>query len=345
MKAICPYSGIIYTTQAFSFSSLKTVAPHPAFSASIEQLRSLLPDYAAGSMSDTDKRLLFLALLKRTELVEFKHPASPNNATIAANIIPLLNTLEWGNRTSPIFKTPRFSITKENCHINNIRHWINAWHESKFSYYNGQQAIQHRDALKLREDALWKLINDGLRRTSDYARQLGKWAIDSTFTEKEEKITVTYKDIKTKKTVTTSLREYWIMLFTLKDNLDILNTHTPDLEEMYHFFEEAFADNLTAVPLTILRHVSDILTKNKRGWDQYFGMTDEPGEEELTAVMEGKTVFTVVSTMNTAAEAAAKMQKMIDETPAGEPFPHQFSSRIEYLQAHARWILKKRATS
>lgn len=347
MKAICPISGIKYSTAAFSFTSMTTVSQHPIFSASLEQLRNMLPSYTGGEMSDTDKRLFFLALLKRTGLVEFRHYAAPSNTVIAANILALLRTLDWDNRTNPVFRTPRYVVNAANHKLENIRHWINAWYETKLGFYSGQALIQQRDILKNREEALWKLIDSGLRRTQDYAKQLGKFAIDSTFTEKEEALIIDYQETKAPyKQVRGPLRDYWLSLFCLKNSLDILNTRTADLQEMYEFFEEKFKDNLTTVTITILRHISDICDKNKRGWDAFFGtQEDEIEEHDLTAVMDGAKAFIVVSTKPTPSKEEELRQQLIDNTPEEEPKPHMFVRRVEYLQAHARWVLKMRAVS
>jgi len=150
MKARCPYSGVVYTTSATianipeqSFSDIFVAAPHPIFYLSQKKLTGIAAGMLKTTPSQIEAKLLSLALLKSTGLVEFHQAGEPNYSTSVNIITGILDVLplidmykriedknylyldsddsEYDNKS---IRIPRFSINKETSDLTSVSEWF-----------------------------------------------------------------------------------------------------------------------------------------------------------------------------------------------------------------------------
>ena len=101
MKAHCQYSGVPFTLLQFSNTKQKdpVICVHPIFYADTSFLLSLYETYERGEMSSlADQRLLFLALLNKTEQIDWTCTADPAPSTVAQNMKSLYHHICWLSR-------------------------------------------------------------------------------------------------------------------------------------------------------------------------------------------------------------------------------------------------------
>lgn len=318
MRVYCKFSAIEFDVTNFANSKIEAV--HPAFYAKQSFLLSRTGDWAAHKLNESERRILFLALLHSTDLVEFRCPATPSDSAVQLNMESLIRFIGWQSAiSSPRLVLPRFAISNETRTLPNIRHWLEAWWSAKEEFETGYITTSQLAKLRNREAALEKLIKNATKTVDDYSGLLAAWAMEATG-------------------VPQGLREYWTELFRLK-NIDIYNAHTVDLEELVEHMEENLEHGSIYAHAT-LKHVKTLLAKNKVGLNFGLGIPSEELEKLDLMEMDAnpfKIVEDSLETYNT--------QRAIDAAPSEEPSMRDFAgNRVKYLQARARWNLAQKAT-
>lgn len=159
---ICAISSIPFKCSHLPITLSNREYSHPIFALDQKQLFPLYKKYTAGELTDIDSYLLFLALLKSTDKVEFVVPAQITTSTpriVANNISQLINVI-WSSNAiyNPRFKQPRFFMRKDNCNLDNINIWIHAWRDNIEDFKSGLSAQEEREKLRHVEDKLSKII-------------------------------------------------------------------------------------------------------------------------------------------------------------------------------------------
>jgi hypothetical protein len=311
MKVHCQYSGIVYDITGFGSTQLTYV--HPIFAAEPRWLLSRMGAWAAQKFTEEESKLLFLALLHSTELIEFRHAAQPENSTVQMNMETLSRFVGWMCGLSrPSMVLPKFVIQRDNRSLNNVRYWIQLWQDARTAFESGY-TTQH-DARKLRdkEAALERLIRNAGKSVEDYAGLLATWAFQATSVPK-------------------ALQDYWRSLFCLK-GVAVYNARAADLEEMLDHMEECLEHGSIYSHAT-LAHLRTLVKKNKAGLNYGLGITDEEFallEDSPFRIVEGS-----VEEHNRDIVAAS--------APIEEPNAKDYPSRVAYLRAKAAWQLASRA--
>lgn len=317
MRVYCKYSGIEYEVP--NFAKLKLEGVHPLFYATTKQLLSRTTDWAAGRLNEQERRILFLAILHSTDLVEFRATAQPGDNIVQLNMESLIRFVGWQNAVSnPAIAFPRFVISHDTKDLSNFKHWMTAWYDAKKDFEDGYKSYAQGTKLRNREVALERLIKNAQKETSDYSRLLAMWAMDAA-------------------NVPQSLHEYWTELFQLK-GLQIYQARPADLDEVKEHMEE-YLEHGSIYANATLRHVRILCAKNKAGLNYGLGIPDEELEKlDLQSISDSP--YTIVEdevmTYNTKLGAAG--------APTEEPNPTAFPSRLAYLRAKAAWTLACKAT-
>lgn len=135
---------------------------HPIFSLPQKKLLGLYSVYNKGELSDIDSYLLFLALLKSTEAVQFISPAIITESTvsiIAKNLGSLVQVIwETNAIVAPSFKQPKFYLRSDTATLDNISVWIAAWRSNIEEFKQGIIYQSQHEALVEVEKRLTKLI-------------------------------------------------------------------------------------------------------------------------------------------------------------------------------------------
>lgn len=311
MRIWCRYSGIEFTTG--DFKNIKANGEHPLMLVPTRTLIARAGEWAKGALTEEETIILFVALLKSTDLVEFRTSAAADYATCQKYMEFTLRTIGWKEALGDeILKLPKFIINHSTRDLKNVHHWLATWEDIKEGWrnnYNRAQRAKHiLDKLASREEALARLIKSYTKKSSDYAWMLAKWAMEAADVPKQ-------------------LREYWTDLFKLKGQAIYL-ARLVDLEEMVEHME----DNLphgTIYAHATMKHIRDILTKNRAG-DFGLGIS---GTDSL-----GNTIQSPFRIIEDDIELQNKMRLMQD-APTEEPKRSDYSSLVEYLKAKASWTL------
>lgn len=312
MKVHCQYSGIDF--EVSYFSNLKLTYAHPIFTAAPKLLLSRVGDWAAGKLNESERRLLFLALLNTTELIEWRSVALPSDSIVQNNMEPLAKFVGWMiGITNPTVIFSRIAITSENRYCENAKYWIEAWIQEKRNFDEGYRDSSLASKQMRREEALERLIKNHSLKTEDYARLLAIWTWEAC-------------------NVPTALREIYTDIFTTK-NIKIYEIKTVDLEDMLSYME----DNLDAGSIfahASFKHVRLLLAKNRAGLAYGLGMQD--GEfDNLSFSILRDTPFIIQEDPL----GEHNMEQIAITAPAEEPVQEKYPSKLAFLRAKSAWQL------
>lgn len=311
MRVYCQYSGVEFDITGFGGTKLTYV--HPIFTAEPKWLLSRMGHWAAQKFTPEESKLLFLALLHATELVEFKATAHPDNNTVQMNMEPLARIMSWMigiNRVHLVM--PKFVVQPDNRKLTNVRYWIENWYDARKQFEDGYSKYLLGRKLADKEQALERLIKNSQRTTEDYAGLLATWALQASSAPK-------------------GLYDYWRELFCLK-GLKVYAAKAIDLQELLEHLEEHL-EHGSIFAASTLKHVRTLVQKNKAGLNYGLGITDE----DLEAI-EGSPFSIVEGTVE-----EHNMQVIAASAPEQEPKPLEYGSRIQYLRAKAAWELAQKA--
>lgn len=314
MRIWCRYSGVEFSTS--DFKNLKATGEHPLILVPTHTLLSKAGEWAAGGLTEKETVALFVALLKSTDLVDFKTTAAPSYETCQKYMEFLLRTIGWKETLSDqiFLKLPRFVINHSTKTLTNVHHWLATWEEIKSNWaQNVSRAYKAKDILdKLvrREEALARLIKSHTKKSSDYAWLLAKWAMLAGEVPK-------------------GLQEYWTDLFKLKGTAIYL-AKTVDLEELVEHMEENLPHG-TIYAYAVMKHLRTLLTKNRAG---DFGLGLD-GTDSL-----GNTIENPYSIVEESTETENR-RILIASAPEKEPKQEEYPDLVSYLRAKAAYILAK----
>ena len=216
MKVHCQYSGVDFDITGFGGTKLTYI--HPIFSAETKWLLSRMGNWAAQKFTEQESKLLFLALLHATELVEFRATAFPENNIVQLNMEPLARILAWMDGLSrKELVLPKFIVQHDNRRLQNVRYWIETWFEARKDYEDGYSKYLLDRKLADKEAALERLIRNSQRTTDDYAGLLATWALQASSAPK-------------------GIHDYWRELFLLK-GLKVYSARTVDIQELVDHLE------------------------------------------------------------------------------------------------------------
>lgn len=299
MKVTCQYSGVVYEVP--NFANLKLTSLHPVFHANIKQLLSRAGDWSVGRLTATESRLLFLALLRSSELVEFRTTALPAESTVAKNMEHLIRFISWSTGLSfPERILPRFAVTPETADLINVNHWLEAWETARAEFNAGYIPTSQLSKMRNREAALERLIKNSTKKVDDYSGMLASWAMDAA-------------------NVPQALREYWTQLMCLK-GVSIYSAKEVDLEELV----EHMLDNLdhgSIYSSKTLNRCKELLAKRKQGMLHGLGLE------------ENSDGFTIIEDSLEAHNRRITAAKAPAELPVEADYP----TKLAYLRAKAAW--------
>jgi len=252
MHITCRYSGVNFLCQGFG--KLKYTGQHPMMEVPVNRLISRARDWLKGDLDETERRILFVALLKATDCVEFRVPAIPSKQTIEANMELLLETVNWLQVIGNYVHLAKYRVTEHTYRLKNIGTWLDIWQDSK-RLWDGKTAEWHqRETLYRREEAFLKLIRSPLIDIRRYQKRLGQLATDAAGVPDDKK-------------------EYWVELFNLRDDEEIMNHPKVDFEEMLVWFQDHLKIGST-VTNKIFSIVYDLIKKREGGIEGLIGLED-----------------------------------------------------------------------
>jgi len=180
MKILCAYSSLTISCDHFPGFLSSREACHPIFHAPQKKLLSYLGKWAGSELTPVDSYLLFLSMLRSTDLVEFRVPATLTDKThsiVAQNMEMLAKTISKMNTIqNPSVIFPRVAITPDTKDLSNVSYWIDSWKQTYQDFLDGHISAHDSRKLILRESALERLIKNPHKPLSSYASQIADWA-------------------------------------------------------------------------------------------------------------------------------------------------------------------------
>ena len=279
----------------------------------------------------SEKRLLFLALLNSSGIIEWRSQAAPEDKTILQHFEYLAKTVSWlemysydyklSKRVGPAF--PKFVISPETKKLDNLKYWLQSWENARVEYETGSKRESLNQRILRRERALTKLINNSAKEPEQFAWLLAQWAADSTdFPETVQ--------VRTRKTVddsiqTLSLRDYWISILVNKNEYE---TDRTELEKLELFLVDNL-DHGSVYAFNVLKLVRSKMEKQQSG----LGLREIFTAEELQKINDSP--FTIV----TDTIEQENVLSIVSTAPSKEPARVNYVSNLEYLKDRAKWNL------
>jgi hypothetical protein len=329
MQILCAYSSISFSVEHFPASLTARESYHPVFDMPQKKLLSCLGKWSSAGLTTTDSYLLFLALLRSTDLVNFRVPAIRTEKTdsiIAQNMESLCRTvIKLNSVSNPAVCFPHYVISPETRTLDNVQYWIENWQDSYEAFIAGRiKDIEGREEwrkLNLREAALQRLIKNPHRPISSYASQIADWAsiagsfpstgtIPSPFSGQQ--ITIT---------------DYWKNLIELCANeTKLFSIPRDDLQELLDHCEEHIpvGSIYSNALFKIIRHAMD---RQK----SFLGLGD------LDIV---RSTYEILTSTDNVEEA--NLRASIQAAPIEEPRQEQYASKFEFLRAKLRYQMAKK---
>lgn len=187
MKVICPISGLEEYHGEFFKGERAISVPHPIFFLSDKQLFARARKYKQDLYSETERKLLFLALLHKTDLVEWEVPADPSPACVLRNLDQAFKLLIWFIEVnSGGWKLPKYRVTEHNRDLGNIGEFFSQIYEARQEWDAPNRRRLLDNLLERREMLLWRKMNSS-KKTPSYYKQLASWALDASEAPKHAK--------------------------------------------------------------------------------------------------------------------------------------------------------------
>ena len=325
MKVICAKTNIAYTTSGYSNFVIRST--HPLFSASYETLLEVAKSWRRGELSEGERRVLFVALLDSTRLLDWECAATPAPDTVQKYMEYLLMTVDWIHATGKRIPLNRIAINSSTCTLESkhhydsdgvektayagIRVWLNNWNNTQREFTMSSHMQSVRDKIAKSQDKLLRLIRNEREDSDSYARGLATWFLQASNAPK-------------------ALHTYWTELFLLKRPA-VWNASCTDLDELV----EHFQDNVPLVSpyaMAAYRHIVAIRRDCKEGiLSAITGTVTGNGAANYTIIQEQTEIDNIAAAVAQAGESA--------------PIEREFSSKTQYLVEHIVAPMKPNFTS
>lgn len=352
MHILCKYTAIPYAVQ--NFRNVKMVSHHPIFDLTFPELNDLATRWSYHD--EVEQRLLFVAMLRTTECVDFRVPAVPSEATIKKNMELLLRTASWKHTVGDTVSLPGFRVTRDNYTLKSIGAWLFRCGEHKTDWDNKSYNEQIAERVRIQEERITSRLRRGYR---DLGRLI------------ELAMSVA--------NVPAAVKPFWSELFTmrpdkLEDKPKIWSADSSQLQAMYSHLV-SHVDAATIWGAEVINHCRALIKMNKDGIQ--YSIMDLP--EELRSQTEAAipsyekqnyTILPVAGGTNvvrivTDGRISTRLRsvediinslsvpdqedittKFLEAVPLEQkPEPSDYPTRVDYLRANAAWELRRDATN
>lgn len=326
MKILCSLSSLEFSCDHFPGTFYSRELHHPIFLLPQRKLLPYASKWASGSLTPTDSYLLFLALLRSSDLIEWRVPVSQCEQTasiVANNMESLLRTvIKLNTVTSHEEIFPHYAISNDTRFLTNVKYWIDNWEHCYQDFKSGYKSAHESAILIRRENALARLIKNPHRPISSYSGELSHWAEQAgqfpTFLVSSPFGSSLGQKI--------SCAEFWkeIIVRCTKNDY-IFSIPDGDLLELIEHCEEH-------IPIgSIFSHALFKILRDAQSRKRTFL---DLGDPDL------KSSYTLIS--SSANVEDANMKALIDSAPAEEPVREQYPSQFAYQKAKLRWDMAKK---
>lgn len=336
MKISCRYSGVTFTMHDFG-NLYVDVGEHPLMSDSIktEQLLHVHERFLDDSLSTMERRILFVAFMKKTGLYRFDVPASPSPDIVLMNMEPLVTLVvkmdavvtRDHSRMIDAAKFPKFVIAPYNRHCGGIHEHLQICHEKIEDARNNFKNEKLRQRLDDVEAKILKLLKSPYDNPQKKMKSLAHWLMIASNAPK-------------------ALWEEWEdMICTPLDSIAIFKLHTATLNELYDHVHEnlpqQFSYNSPIIAREVISHVNTLWHRHNAGISFHLGIEDD--EFDISFLDKNSSAGFRIIDNETATEA--NMSLGLDDAPLVEPQRYEFSTNFAYLMAKAKFTTAQHTRS
>lgn len=325
MRILCAISGIEFQCEHFPLTLHARESYHPVFNVPQRKLYSLLPKWSTNELTKTDSYLLFLALLKSSDLVEFRVSARRTNLTdsiVAQNMEHLTKTLARLNTVlNPSVVFPHYVISHETCDLATVAYWIENWRDSHQDFLDGYKSAHDMSKLNKREAALERLIKNPHKKVSEFSGALADWAAAAGKFPTGMTINPFSK-------LPVPLSDYWKLIIVKCANEEsVFSIPKKDIEELLEHCEEE-------IPYGTIHsfHVFKILRHAIERQKSFLSL----GDFDIKGLPQYKLLDGSDSVED------ANMRALIASAPEKEPRRDQYPTVLTYLRAKMRWDMSEK---
>jgi len=319
-KVLCAYSGITFTVEHFPISLQSRESHHPIFDVPQKRLLGYLGKWAAHELTPTDSYLLFIALLKSSDHVDFRVSVFRHdltNSIVATHMEALANTvIKLNSVTNPHVVFPSVVVSPETKGLLNIHHWIEAWRKAYQDFIDGYVDYSHSVRLVRREAALEKLIKNPFKEPASYANPLAEWASEAGHFP-ESKTEVQGKQV--------PLDEYWKqIIIACSTDIGLFSIQLKDIKELLEHCEQT-------IPIGSI-FSQRLFATLRRAIDR---------QQSFLGIDKGKTTFQILDDDDTIEEA--NISAIVQKAPMEEPKdPRTYPTKLAFLKASLAWRLAQK---
>lgn len=334
MKILCSLSGLEFTCDHFPGTFCSKETYHPIFNLSQHRLLSYAGKWAAHELTDTDSYLLFLAILKSTDRVEFRSPVfrtEMTNSIVAQNMEHLMKiTTKMNTIVHPSAIFPTYVISPDTRALSNVRYWLDNWYSCYAEFQSGKIKDWDNRKLVQRENALERLIKNKHKTLKEKAGQIADWAAVAG----EFPSGMTPSPWKANTQI--SLDDYWKeLIIKAASDFGLLGATKQVLEDYHEMMEHCYCKIAKGTIFShelfsILRGALD-RQKNFLGFD--------------VDLSKPKFVFAdVVSKVPSQDVELTNLRVLIGKAPDHEPTIAEYNgSKFAYLKAKVAWEYAQKA--
>jgi hypothetical protein len=321
MRTICQISGIpIWKSPLLMGMDLADEHPIFRLKKSLLYTKEMIHRFAFAENTD-EKKLIYLAFLKSTHLVEFKHPADPSLATMEATFYRLQNTAQWLSyaeyHLARQASFPQYIVTFDTRHLENVRSWLDAVDDIKTKIYRNDLLRDKNAMLLNHEMEIKKELGDANIFNRAFTPKLARWALEVC------DITIKHKNYaKYMKLLCTPLQEAFI--YKMEEFLEvqeILQLGLPNVEE-----------NPQAI--SVMHQMSQLIRECRRGFTE-FSMIDDSDSAEV------KDFEILVDVGDDNEHRRVKINQHLVDVPTEMPQLRDYPSKLAYLKAKAKWDISQ----
>lgn len=330
MRCICPLSAVAWKAEGFVTGHHALLHPHPIFALPYRYLISrYASDWYTNRLKEEEKQLLFLALLKSTELVIFDAPATPAPATIEQNIESLVKLSSWIQALkNPAVLLPSFRITKESNSLGNMHFWLQAWWNAKEAFEQGcrqQQILRDKTRLEYFLDSKIKRIEAGLtNETPAYLKILAAWAdLAASFPRFAIEHPLTGNTI--------AINEYWKELIQAPESR-WYSYPLLDWKELEDHIIDNIDDLSTTFSLTLIKKCRQIINRTSK--DMGLELIEEAFNPST-----GKRSYSIQSILEK--DEKEMIANIAANAPSNEPKQQDYPTKVAFLRAKIAWNFAK----
>lgn len=326
MKILCSLSSIEFECAHFPGTFYSRELHHPIFLLPQKKLLAATSKWSSAELTPTDSYLLFLSLLRSSDLIDWRVPVIRTEQTdsiVANNMESLLRTVIKLNTVSdPDQIFPHYAISQDTRTLSNVRYWIENWQHAYDEHKSGYKSAHESAALIRRENALARMIKNPHRAISSYSGELSHWAATAgsfpTFTVSSPFGSSFGQQI--------TCAEFWkeIIVRCTKNDY-IFSIPDSDLVELIEHCEEH-------IPIgSIYSHALFKILRDAQSRKKNFLDIGDP---------DVKSSYSLISA-NTNVESA-NMKALVDSAPSVEPRLEEYPSKFAYQRAKLRWDMAKK---